>query len=105
MGGRRKRRGVMDHINMSTIILEGLEEFEEKIDKSLADSDMDGIEPPMLDETWGLGIRNASSFKSASANTTISEPVKLEESRKKREAQEEDTEDNLDEDDENLDVE
>lgn len=70
----------------------GLEEFEEKIDKiaegqdhgednwisriynqfsffndvdnSLADTDMDGIEPPMLDETWGLGIRNSSSFKS-----------------------------------------
>lgn len=63
----------------------GLEEFEEKIDKiaegentgedswitkiynkfsgyndvdnELTDEDMDGIEPPMLDETWGLGQR------------------------------------------------
>ena len=63
----------------------GIEEFEEKIDKiaegdnndeddwitriynkfsgfnnvdnELNDQDMDGIEPPMLDETWGLGQR------------------------------------------------
>ena len=66
----------------------GLEEFEEKIDKiaegqdggddnwiskiynqfsffnevddTLTDADMDGLEPPLLDETWGLGVRNAS---------------------------------------------
>ena len=70
----------------------GLEEFEEKIDKiaegqdsgddnwiskiynqfsffndvdnSLSESDLDGIEPPILDETWGLGLRNSSTFKS-----------------------------------------
>ena len=63
----------------------GLEEFEEKIDKiaegeddgenswiskiynqfsffndgenSLGENDMDGLEPPLLDETWGLGVR------------------------------------------------
>ena len=63
----------------------GLEEFEEKIDKiaegeddgenswiskiynqfsffndgenSLEENDMDGLEPPLLDETWGLGVR------------------------------------------------
>ena len=73
------------------IFCSGLEEFEEKIDKiaegdnndednwitkiynkfrgfnsvdnELTDEDMDGIEPPMLDETWGLGqrIMNATS--------------------------------------------
>ena len=65
----------------------GLEEFEEKIDKiaegeddgenswiskiynqfsffndgdnSLEENDMDGLEPPILDETWGLGVRTA----------------------------------------------
>lgn len=70
----------------------GLEEFEEKIDKiaegqdsgddnwiskiynqfsffndvdnSLTEGDLDGIEPPILDETWGLGLRNSSTFKS-----------------------------------------
>ena len=63
----------------------GLEEFEEKVDRiaegeddgenswiskiynqfsffndgenSLGESDMDGLEPPLLDETWGLGVR------------------------------------------------
>ena len=71
---------------MNTIYT-GLEEFEEKIDKiaegeddgenswiskiynqfsffndgqnSLEENDMDGLEPPILDETWGLGLRNA----------------------------------------------
>ena len=68
----------------------GLEEFEEKIDKiaegeddgesswiskiynqfsffndddvenSLDENDMDSLEPPLLDETWGLGVRNTS---------------------------------------------
>jgi len=83
----------------------GLEEFEEKIDKiaegqdggddnwiskiynqfsffndvdnSLSESDLDGLEPPLLDETWGLGIRNGSSIKNVTANATIEEPVKL----------------------------
>ena len=63
----------------------GLEEFEEKVDRiaegeddgenswiskiynqfsffndgdnSLEENDMDGLEPPLLDETWGLGVR------------------------------------------------
>merc|ERR1712128_281539 len=92
----------------------GLEEFEEKIDKiaegqdggddnwiskiynqfsffnevddQLTDADMDGLEPPLLDETWGLGIRNGS-VKNITANATIEEPVKLndeENSRRKR---------------------
>ena len=69
----------------------GLEEFEEKVDKiaegqdtgdswisqifnqfsflndvdnQLTENDLDGIEPPILDETWGLGIRNSSALKS-----------------------------------------
>ena len=70
---------------MINTINSGLEEFEEKIDKiaegeddgenswiskiynqfsffndgenSLDESDMDGLEPPLLDETWGLGVR------------------------------------------------
>ena len=69
----------------------GLEEFEEKVDKiaegqdtrdswisqifnqfsflndvdnQFTETDLDGIEPPILDETWGLGIRNSSAFKS-----------------------------------------
>ena len=74
------------------LLFSGLEEFEEKIDKiaegqdsgeenwisriynqfsvfndvdnKLAETDLEGIEPPILDETWGLGLRNASSFKS-----------------------------------------
>jgi len=97
------------------IVWQGLEEFEEKIDKiaegqdsgddnwiskiynqfsffndvdnSLSESDLDGIEPPILDETWGLGLRNSSTFKKVSANTTVEDPVKLEQegTRKKRE--------------------
>ena len=27
-------------------------------DNSLAEEDMDGLEPPILDETWGLGVRS-----------------------------------------------
>merc|ERR1719270_1229464 len=92
-GAGRKKRDAVDSWSellpevetLDIILLHGLEEFEEKIDKiaegqdhgednwisriynqfsffndvdnSLADTDMDGIEPPMLDETWGLGIR------------------------------------------------
>jgi len=101
-------------INNLSILFLGLEEFEEKIDKiaegqdggddnwiskiynqfsffnevddQLTDADMDGLEPPLLDETWGLGIRNGS-VKNITANATIEEPVKLndeENSRKKR---------------------
>jgi len=82
----------------------GLEEFEEKVDKiaegqdtgdswisqifnqfaflndvdnQLTENDLDGIEPPILDETWGLGIRNSSLLKKIPTNTTVEEPVKL----------------------------
>jgi len=82
----------------------GLEEFEEKVDKiaegqdtgdswisqifnqfsflndvdnQLTENDLDGIEPPILDETWGLGIRNSSALKKVPANTTVEEPIKL----------------------------
>merc|ERR1711997_965744 len=57
-------------------------------ENSLSESDLDGIEPPILDETWGLGLRNSSTLKKVSANTTLEDPVKLEkdeETRKKRE--------------------
>jgi len=105
---------------VADVLWHGLEEFEEKIDKiaegqdsgeenwisriynqfsvfndvdnKLAETDLEGIEPPILDETWGLGLRNASSFKKVTANATVEEPVKLEEeevSRKKREVTEE----------------
>jgi len=98
----------------------GLEEFEEKVDKiaegqdtgdswisqifnqfaflndvdnQLTEDDLDGIEPPILDETWGLGIRNSSQLKKIPTSTTVEEPVKIENdetvSRKKREVKEE----------------
>ena len=79
---------------MINTIYTGLEEFEEKIDKiaegeddgenswiskiynqfsffndgqnSLEENDMDGLEPPILDETWGLGLRNAAKGEQAS---------------------------------------
>ena len=38
--------------------------FFNDVDNSLSESDLDGIEPPILDETWGLGLRNSSTFKS-----------------------------------------
>ena len=34
--------------------------FFNDVDNQLTDADMDGLEPPLLDETWGLGVRNAS---------------------------------------------
>jgi len=98
----------------------GLEEFEEKVDKiaegqdtgdswisqifnqfaflndvdnQLTEDDLDGIEPPILDETWGLGIRNSSQLKKIPTSTTVEEPVKIDNdetvSRKKREVKEE----------------
>lgn len=101
------------------VLWHGLEEFEEKIDKiaegqdggddnwiskiynqfsffndvdnQLTEADMDGLEPPLLDETWGLGVRNGS-IRNITANATIEEPVKLnneENSRKKRSIDEE----------------
>jgi len=114
-GGRRKRslnnqksKGKdqdSSFFEFEEVLWQGLEEFEEKIDKiaegqdggddnwiskiynqfsffndvdnSLSESDLDGLEPPLLDETWGLGIRNGSSIKNVTANATIEEPVKL----------------------------
>jgi len=106
-GGKRNLNpSVNDFVeHIATMVWTGLEEFEEKIDKiaegqdggddnwiskiynqfsffndvdnSLSESDLDGLEPPLLDETWGLGIRNGSSIKNVTANATIEEPVKL----------------------------
>jgi len=107
----------------------GLEEFEEKIDKiaegqaggddnwiskiynqfsffndvdnQLSESDMDGLEPPLLDETWGLGVRNGS-LRNITANATIGEPIRLDDeetSRKKRSTDEDvEEEEEVDED-------
>jgi len=36
---------------------------------------MDGLEPPLLDETWGLGVRTGG--KDITANTTVEEPVEI----------------------------
>jgi len=144
-GGRRKR-GANSRKNeenedsplfdFEEVLWQGLEEFEEKIDKiaegqdggednwiskiynqfsffnevddTLTDADMDGLEPPLLDETWGLGVRNAS-VKNITANTTIEEPVKLnteESSRKKRSIDDdEDVSENDDEEEELVDTE
>lgn len=103
------------YIGLSNLLHLGLEEFEEKIDRiadgedssndswiskiynqfsffndednSLVEEDMDGLEPPILDETWGLGVRS----KDISANTTVSEAVSLEkESGKNKRSVEED---------------
>jgi len=102
------------------LLWHGLEEFEEKVDKiaegqdtgdswisqifnqfaflndvdnQLTENDLDGIEPPILDETWGLGIRNSSQLKKIPTKTTVEEPVKLDNeetvSRNKREVTEE----------------
>merc|ERR1719411_1145413 len=89
---------------LADILWHGLEEFEEKVDKiaegqdtgdswisqifnqfaflndvdnQLTENDLDGIEPPILDETWGLGIRNSSQLKKIPTSTTVEEPVKL----------------------------
>jgi len=110
---KRKRRGVEDwedeedsEMNWEELLWQGLEEFEEKIDRiadgedssndswiskiynqfsffndgdnSLAEADLDGLEPPILDETWGLGVRS----KDITANTTVSEALSLEDSDK-----------------------
>merc|ERR1712038_1381186 len=115
---RRKRKRNLDLHNVGDHLWSGLEEFEEKIDKiaegeddgenswiskiynqfsffndgdnSLEENDMDGLEPPLLDETWGLGVRTH--IKEIMANATIGEEVPLEEeagtARGKREAEE-----------------
>jgi len=85
---------------LRTFFFNGLEEFEEKIDRiaegqgqdennwianlyntfvgeygqvdnELKEEDMDGIEPPILDETWGLGTKKTA--------TTVEDPVSLDE--------------------------
>ena len=38
--------------------------FFNDVENSLSESDLDGIDPPILDETWGLGLRNSSTLKS-----------------------------------------
>jgi len=120
-------------VGVSNLFHLGLEEFEEKIDKiaegeddgenswiskiynqfsffndgqnSLEENDMDGLEPPILDETWGLGLRNAA--KDITANTTLEEPVeildlkledKMENTKTKREAVDENDEEANEED-------
>jgi len=104
------------------ILYHGLEEFEEKVDKiadgkisgddwiskiynqfsffndvdnQLTETDLDGIEPPILDETWGLGVRNSSKVNEnlIIANTTVDESVKLE--RSKRDATDEDDDEDI----------
>merc|ERR1712050_4367 len=128
-GKQRTRRSYSDLLHQ---IITGLEEFEEKIDKiaegqdggddswiskiynqfsffnevddQLTDSDMDGLEPPLLDETWGLGVRNVT-VKNITANATIEEPVKLnkeENSRKKRSVDDDEDAAQNDDDDEEL---
>jgi hypothetical protein len=82
--------------------------FFNEVDDQLSETDMDGLEPPLLDETWGLGVRN-SSFKNITANATIEEPVKLnneENSRKKRSIDDDDdVEENENEEEELVDTE
>merc|ERR1711923_443367 len=86
--GNAKDKKDMPFFEFEDVLWQGLEEFEEKIDKiaegqdgdddswiskiykqfsffnevdnELTEADMDGLEPPLLDETWGLGVRNIS---------------------------------------------
>jgi len=87
-------------LDIEDFFFNGLEEFEEKIDRiaegqgqdennwianlyntfvgeygqvdnELKEEDMDGIEPPILDETWGLGTKKTA--------TTVEDPVSLDE--------------------------
>jgi len=70
------------------------------VDNQLTETDLDGIEPPILDETWGLGSGNSSALKKISANATVEDPVKLDNaetvSRNKREATEESEDEPMD---------
>merc|ERR1712083_1024860 len=123
-GGKRTINPTVNEFleHIYNLFWSGLEEFEEKIDKiaegeddgenswiskiynqfsffndgenSLEENDMDGLEPPLLDETWGLGVRTR--VKDIIANATIEEAVPLEDekedagtARGKREAAEE----------------
>merc|ERR1719430_2822915 len=115
-GGKRNLNPTVNDFveHLTNLVWSGLEEFEEKIDKiaegqdggddnwiskiyhqfsffndvdnQLSESDMDGLEPPLLDETWGLGVRNGS-IKNITANATIGEPIRIDDetsSRNKR---------------------
>jgi len=91
---RRKKRNIeIDY--METLLYHGLEEFEEKIDRiaenkesntswiskiykefsekygkdNFENESLDGLEPPILDETWGLGARKSSNFDNTTSNT------------------------------------
>merc|ERR1712127_647022 len=110
---------------VADLLWHGLEEFEEKIDKiaegqeddenswiskiyhqfsffndgdnSLSETDLEGLEPPLLDETWGLGVRTIDSAN-ISANATVEAAVKLEDEedslvRSTRSAEDEEEED------------
>lgn len=114
--GRRKKRSfkngeedkAVDSFDFESLLWQGLEEFEEKVDRiaegeddgdenswinriynhfsffnevgddHIEDGDMDGLEPPLLDETWGLGDRS-SLVKNITANATIEEALKIDE--------------------------
>merc|ERR1719445_2180547 len=47
------------------------------VENSLDENDMDGLEPPLLDETWGLGVRKH--LKDIVANATLTDAIPLEE--------------------------
>jgi len=99
---RRKRKTDEEWFTsfVPQILILGLEEFEEKIDKisehqgredswltkmfnmfndkygkddPLSANDLDGIDPPVLDETWGLSLQTSGKKN----NTTIEEPISL----------------------------
>merc|ERR1719430_13653 len=110
----------------SALVHGGLEEFEEKIDKiadgeddgenswiskiynhfsffngednSLSETDLDGLEPPLLDETWEVKATKGHLKADITANTTVGEAVLLKEEemeimKTKREVEDEVTED------------
>jgi len=102
----RQAEGSLSY-KFADLVWHGLEEFEEKIDKiaegeddgesswiskiynqfsffndddvenSLDENNMDGLEPPLLDETWGLGVRKH--LKDIVANATLTDAIPLEE--------------------------
>merc|ERR1712127_703717 len=103
---------------IADLFWQGLEEFEEKIDKiaegqeddenswiskiyhqfsffndgdnSLSETDMEGLEPPLLDETWGLGVRTAENKGIGTHNTEEVLAKEEDIKRTKREADETD---------------
>lgn len=94
---RRKREDVTQKktFMFEDLLWLGLEEFEEKIDRiaenkesntswiskiykefsekygkdNFENESLDGLEPPILDETWGLGARKSSNFDNTTSNT------------------------------------